>query len=99
MFAACQAHCTTVGDVLAQKKEDEKIHPMQYASRKMNTSECEYSACEREALTVIFALKTFRVYLISSIPLTLINDHQALGYAFRKNDIHGRLGRWLEFLA
>ena len=65
----------------------------------MNTSEREYSACEREALAVIFALKRFRVYLLSSTPLKLITDHQALSYAFRKKDIHGRLARWLDFLA
>ena len=65
----------------------------------MNTSERDYSACEHEALAVIFALKTFRVYLLSSTPLKLITDHQALSYAFRKKDIHGRLARRLDFLA
>ena len=64
----------------------------------MNKSERKYSACEREALAVIFALKKCRVHLLSSIPLKLITDHQALSYSFRKKDIHGRLARWLDFL-
>ncbi|CDF33201.1 unnamed protein product [Chondrus crispus] len=93
------ASSVSVGAVLAQKKEDGKIHPIQYASRTMNTSERKYSACEREALAVIFALKKFRVYVLSSTPFKLITDHQALSYAFRKKDIHGRLARWLDFLA
>ena len=61
----------------------------------MNKFERKYSACERGALAAIFALKKFRVYLLSSIPLKLVTDHQALSYAFRQNDIHGRLARWL----
>ena len=61
--------------MLAQKKEDEKIHPIQYASRTINTYERDYSASEREALPVIFAFKTFRVYLLSSTPLKLVTDH------------------------
>lgn len=65
----------------------------------MNAAERNYSACEREALAVIFPLRKFRVHLLSNIPFTLITDHQALRYAFQKNDVHGRLARWLDFLA
>ena len=93
------ASSVSVGAVLVQKKEDRKIHPLQYASRTMNTSERNYSACAREALAVIFALKKFRVYLLSSVPFKLVTGHQALSHAFRKKDIHGRLARWLYFLA
>ena len=56
------ASLVSVGAVLAQKKDDGKIHLIQYASRTMNPSERKYSACEREALAVIFALKKFRVH-------------------------------------
>ena len=50
----------------------------------MNKSERKYSACEREALLAIFALKKFRSYLLSSTPLKLGTSHQALSYNFRK---------------
>ena len=93
------ASSVSVRAVLAQKKEDGKIHPIQYAICKMNKSERKYSACEREALAVFFALKKFCVYLLSSTPLKLVTDHQALSYAFRERGIHGRLARWIEFLA
>ena len=93
------ASSVAVGAVLAQKKEDKKTHPIQYASRTLSQAEREYSACEREAIAVIFALKKFRVYLLSSDSFTLVMDHQALQYAFKKKDIHGRLARWLDFLA
>ena len=92
------ASSVSIVAVLAQKKEDWKIHPIQHASRTMNTSERNYFACEGEALAVNFALKKFHVYLLSSTPLKLVTDHQALSCAFRKKDLHGRLARRLDFL-
>lgn len=64
--------------ILLQKKLDGKVHPIQFGSRTMNAPERSYSACEREALAVVFGLKKFRVYLLSSEPLTLVTDHEAL---------------------
>ena len=93
------ASSVAVGAVLTQRKEDKRVQPIQYASRTMTSAERNYSACEREALALIFALKKFRVYLLSTQRFTLITDHQALQYAFKKKDIHGRLARWMEFLA
>ena len=93
------ASSVAVGAVLAQKKEDKKTHPIQYASGTLCQADREYSAWERETLAVIFALKKFGVYLLSSDPFTLVTDHPSLQYAFKKKDIHGRLARWLDFLA
>ena len=93
------ASSVAVGAVLAQKKKDGKIHPVQYASRTMKKTERNYSACEREAFTVIFALMKFRVYLLSTQRFLLITDHQSLQYAFKKKDMHGRLACWMDFLA
>lgn len=50
-------------------------------------------------MAVVFVLKRFRLYLLSTEPFKLITDDQALREAFRKHDIHGRLARWLDFLA
>lgn len=65
----------------ARKKENGKIHRVQYASRKMNAVERDYSACEREILAVIFAFRKFRAYLLSTGPFKLMTDHQTLRYA------------------
>ena len=65
----------------------------------MNKSERKYSTCEGEGLAFIFAVKEFRVYLLSSTPPKLVTDYQALLYAFREKGIHGVLDRWLDFLA
>ena len=88
-----------VGAVLAQKKEDGKINPIQYASRTMKSSECKYSVFERETLAVIHALKKFRGHLLLAILLKLITDQQGLSYAFREKYISSRLARRLEFLS
>ena len=88
-----------VGAVLAQKKRYKTLHPIQYASRTMKETEKKYSTCEKEALAVIFALKRFRVYLLSTQKFKFIAEHQALQYAFKKKDIHSRLARWFDFLA
>lgn len=54
---------------------------------------------EREAPAVMFALRKFRVYLLSYEPFLVLTDKQALRAAFVRNDIHGRLACWLYFLA
>lgn len=64
----------------------------------MATSERNYLAFRSESLAVIFALRKFRVYILSAIPFNLITDHQALFYAFKNNYVHGILCGWLDFL-
>lgn len=92
------ASTVAMGAVLTQKGEEQQEHPVCYASRTMNSAEKRYSTYEREALAVVFALKKFRVYLLGT-PFILYTDHQALRAAFNSRDPHGRLSRWLAFLA
>lgn len=65
----------------------------------MNAAEKKYSTCEHESLAVIFSLKTFRLYLLSSKPFELIADHQALQYMSKKKYVHGHLAKWMDNLA
>lgn len=48
------ASFSAVGAVLSQKQPDGKLHPIQYASRTMNSEEKRNFACGREALRVVF---------------------------------------------
>lgn len=43
-----------VGVILARKKEDGKIHPVNFARRAMISAKINYSACESEPLAVLF---------------------------------------------
>ena len=89
----------SLGSVLARKKEDGRIRPVQYAIRTITPAERSYSACEREALAVVVAPKKFRVYMPSSKPVSLITDYQEPQYALEKKDVYGRQARLLDFLA
>lgn len=85
-----------VGAVLSQKKEYEKIHPIQFGSHTMNAAEPSYSAIQWEALAVLLVLKKIRVFLLSTEQFTLVTDHQAFQYAFKKKYIYGPMARWIE---
>ena len=50
------ASAVAVGAVLAQKQKG-RVHPIQFASRSLGKAERNYSACEREAIGAIFALR------------------------------------------
>ena len=67
-------------------------------SRALSSAETNYSSFEREALGIVFALKTFRHYLTSN-RFKLYTDHQALKYVSNMKDPHGRIARWFTFLA
>lgn len=51
---------------------------------------------EIEALTVVFDLKMFRIYLLSSEKFLLATSRQTLRYACQMKDVHIRFARWLD---
>ena len=56
-----------LGAVLLQEYDD-NWHPVAYASRKLTPAEKNYTIMERETLAVVFALKTWRLYLFKAGP-------------------------------
>ncbi len=93
-FVVCtDASSKAVGAVLSQVDEDGRDYPIHYASRALSSAESNYSAFERKALDVAFALKKFRHYLIST-KFKLYTDHQALKYVFNMKDPQGRITLW-----
>ena len=52
-----------MGAILSQGDENGSDYPIEYASRALSAAESNYSAFEKEAIGVIFALKKFRNYL------------------------------------
>ena len=81
-----------VGAVLSQLSGGQE-RPIYFHSKKLNSSERNYSCTEREALAVVSALKKFRVYVLGR-SVTVRTDHAPLCALFRKREVTGRLARW-----
>lgn len=86
----------SIGAILAQCVNDED-YVCQYSSRTLIKHEINYSISEKECLGVIFALKTFRVYLIGT-EFTIVTDHSALAWLMSIKDPVGRLARWAIYI-
>ena len=66
-----------LGVVLLQQQDDEKWHPMAFASRTMNEAELRYAQIEKEALALTWALKKFSEYVLGKV-VCLETDHKPL---------------------
>jgi hypothetical protein len=50
------ASSISLGDVLAQPRAGDIDHPLSFASRKLSTTEINYTTTEREGLSMVYAL-------------------------------------------
>eukprot|EP00794_Sanderia_malayensis_P002386 gene2386-biopygen1273 len=82
-----------LGAVLTQIDHSGNERAISYASRPLTDREKHYSATEKEALAVIFAVDHFRVYLLGR-DFTLVTDHSALRW-LHSMEPKGRLARWV----
>nr|GEY58078.1 reverse transcriptase domain-containing protein [Tanacetum cinerariifolium] len=85
----CDPSDYAVGAVLGQRIE-KHFRPIHYASKTMNHAEANYTATEKEMLTVVYAFEKFRSYLIMNKSI-VYTDHSALKYLFAKKDAKARL--------
>lgn len=79
-----------LGAVLSQKFEDSKEHPIAYASRTLNDTECNWSATEKELAAIVWAVKHFRPYIYGT-KFLLRTDHKALLWLRQKKDLNRKL--------
>ena len=82
-----------VGCALFQNADDGVRHPIGFWSRSLLPAERNYSAGEREALAIIFAVQLLHPYLWGR-HFKVFTDHQALRWVFSLDDPTGRLSRW-----
>ncbi|GBM06019.1 Retrovirus-related Pol polyprotein from transposon 17.6 [Araneus ventricosus] len=68
-------------------------HPIEYASRLLNSAEKNYSTTEREALAVVWALNKFRGYIEGS-KITVASDYQPLKWLMKLKSSSGRSAHW-----
>ena len=82
------AHKSGLSAILAQGESPEKAHMITCASRATNPIERRYPQLDLEALSVDFALRRFRKYLVGGPKSILFTDHKPLISIFG-NTRHG----------
>ena len=91
------ASAFAIGCILAQPGDKNMDFPISYASRQLNVAEKNYTTTEREGLSMIYAVKKFRHYLLAT-QFVFFVDHQALLYLVNKPCATGRIVRWFIIL-
>ena len=91
-FILTDASKTAVAAILSQV-QDGIERPIAYCSRQLNSAEQAYSASEAEMLSLVWATKYFRCYLLGA-KFVVRTDHSALTYLHNFADHNSRLLRW-----
>ncbi|XP_041362042.1 uncharacterized protein K02A2.6-like [Gigantopelta aegis] len=87
----CDASQHGLGACLMQEGK-----PVAYASRSLNTTECNYAQIEKELLAIVFGVEKFETYLFGR-SFTVESDHKPLESIFKKSLLNApkRLQRML----
>jgi hypothetical protein len=84
------ASSIALGAVLAQPGAGYIDHPIEFAGRKLSTSEINYTTTKREGLAMVYALQKFRHYLLGG-NFKMFTNHLALKYLVNKPMLGGRI--------
>jgi hypothetical protein len=88
------ASSISLGEVLSQPSAVYIDHPIDFASKKLSTSERNYTTIEREGLAMVYVLHKFRYYLLGG-HFKMFTDHSLLKYLVNKPVLGGIICRWL----
>jgi hypothetical protein len=87
------ASISGIGAVLMQTQEDQKLHPVAYASRSLSAAERNYSITELETLAVVWALTKWHHYLYGQA-VTVVTDHAAVRAILETPNPSCKHARW-----
>jgi len=86
-----------IAGILSQKFEDGKLHPIGFASRKLNPAELNYDVYNKEMLAVVYYFKFWRHFLEGAeIKTRVLSDHQNLVYFKTAVTLNRRQARLVE---
>ena len=77
----CDPSSVGIGAVFPHVTETGEEKPIAYASRLLTKAEQNYSQIEREALSIVWGIKKFNLYLCLN-KFILVTDHKALTTLF-----------------
>ena len=87
-----------IGAILMQRdRDDGKMHPVIYYSKKNSREEERYSSYELEVLAAVKAIKKFKVYLMGR-HFTIVTDCKAFEQTMQKEELCDRIHRWAMWL-
>ncbi len=82
-----------LGAVLGQIDDQGREVIVACISRSLNKHEANYSSFEGEMLAAVWAVKTFRPYVLG-LNFTVVTDHSPLQWLMNKPDLTGKHARW-----
>ena len=88
----CDASRLGLGCVLMQEGK-----VVSYLSRQLRPHEENYPTHDLELVVVVFALKTWRSYLVGH-RCEIYTDHKSLKYIFTQKELNMRQRRWMELI-
>ena len=81
-----------LGTVLSQKRTDDRLHSVAYASRALSPPEKNYGITDLETLAVVWAMSHFRHYLYGK-GVTVYTDHTAVKSVLESSNLTGKHAR------
>ena len=76
---------------------DGMLHPVKFHSRKLKSSERNYSTLEKECLAIVWAIERLKPYLYGR-EFILLTDNQPLSVLKKSDSKNARVSRWSIFL-
>lgn len=83
----------TAGSAILVQEENGVEHTVYYHSVKFTPTQQNYSATERELLSVLAGVEKFRPW-IDGTPVEVVTDHASIKWLHNLKEPHGKLARW-----
>ena len=93
-YLQTDASNVALGAELYQEERHKEHKTIAFASRTLLVAERNYTTMEKELLSIVFAVKKFRTYLLGSSTI-IRTDHKALSFLNTCKLTHSRLTRWV----